>query len=78
VEDAYHHARASAETLARAGGRDLGVLSYATIDIVEPHVFYRAARPMAAMDKTTPAPTEEFTPQTVTVTAHVNAVFVLK
>jgi hypothetical protein len=26
----------------------------------------------------TPAPTEEFTPQTVTVTAHVNAVFNLK
>jgi hypothetical protein len=26
----------------------------------------------------TPAPTEEFTPQNVTVTAHVNAVFTLK
>jgi hypothetical protein len=26
----------------------------------------------------TPAPTEEFTPQTVTINAHVNALFALK
>jgi len=25
-----------------------------------------------------PAPTEQFTPQTITVTAHVNAIFALK
>jgi hypothetical protein len=37
----------------------------------------RMARPMAAA-AATPAPTEEFTPQTVTVTAHVNALFNLK
>jgi len=35
--------------------------------------------PMKAMAAAAPpAPTEEFTPQTVTVTAHVNALFNLK
>lgn len=77
VEDAYRHARASAETLARAGGRDLGTLSYATIDTSEPGVFFKRA-PMPAASKLASAPSEEFTPQTVTVTAHVNAVFNLK
>ena len=38
----------------------------------------RMARAMAAMANAAPAPTEEFTPQNVTVTAHVNAVFNLK
>jgi hypothetical protein len=38
----------------------------------------RMAHPMAAMANAAPAPTEEFTPQTVTVTAHVNALFNLK
>jgi uncharacterized protein YggE len=82
VEDAYRRARTSAETLARTSGRTLGELSYASIDTYEnPHVVMpRMARPMAAMAAAaaTPAPTEEFTPQTVTVTAHVNALFNLK
>jgi uncharacterized protein YggE len=38
----------------------------------------RMARAMAAMANAAPAPTEEFTPQSVTVNAHVNAVFTLK
>jgi len=82
VEDAYRRARSSAETLARTSGRALGELSYASIDTFEnPHLMMpRMARPMAAMANAaaTPAPTEEFTPQTVTVTAHVNALFNLK
>lgn len=82
VEDAYRRARNSAETLARTSGRTLGELSYASIDTYEnPRVVMpRMARPMAAMANAaaTPAPTEEFTPQTVTVTAHVNALFNLK
>lgn len=80
VEDAYRRARSSAETLARASGRGLGELSYASVDTFE------NARPMPRMmaramnDKAmaSPAPTEEFTPQSVTVTAHVNALFGLK
>jgi uncharacterized protein YggE len=80
VEDAYRRARNSADALARASGRTVGELSYASIDTFEnQHLpVPRMARAMAAMDKATPAPTEEFTPQTVTVTAHVNALFSLK
>ena len=80
VEDAYRRARNSADTLAHASGRALGDLSYATVDtfdnirVAQP----RMARSMAAMATAAPAPTEEFTPQSVTVTAHVNALFNLK
>ncbi|HXX28338.1 MAG TPA: SIMPL domain-containing protein [Terriglobales bacterium] len=77
VEDAYRRARNSAETLAHASGRTLGELSYASIDIVEnPHIIMPRAMSVAA--KAAPAPTEEFTPHTVTVSAHVNALFNLK
>ena len=80
VEDAYRRAHNSAETLARASGRTLGELSYASVDtfenprIVMPHMARMSAMAIAAP----PAPTEEFTPQMVTVTAHVNALFNLK
>jgi len=81
VEDAYRRARNSADTLARASGRTLGELSFASVDTFEnprmviPHM----ARAMSSMANTAPpAPTEGFTPQTVTVTAHVNALFNLK
>lgn len=77
VEDAYRRARASAEAVARAGGRTLGELSYASVDTFE------NVRPLGAMGKMSamaaaPAPTEEFSPQTTSVTAHVNALFTLK
>jgi|SRR5271165_1302893 len=81
VEDAYRRARNSADTLARASGRALGDLSYASIDTFENQrpILPRMARAMAAnVNAAPPAPTEEFTPQTVTVTAHVNALFNLK
>ncbi len=82
VEDAYRRARNSAETVARASGRTLGDLSYASVDTFEnPRIVMpRMARAMAAAapNAATPAPTEDFTPQTVTVTAHVNALFNLK
>ena len=80
VEDAYRRARNSAETIAHASARALGELSYASVDTFEnqripaPHM----ARAMAATTNAPPAPTEEFTPQNVTVTAHVNALFNLK
>jgi uncharacterized protein YggE len=80
VEDAYRRARNSADTIARASGRTLGELSYASVDTFENQriVAPRMARPMSAMANAAPAPTEEFTPQDVTVTAHVNALFNLK
>jgi uncharacterized protein YggE len=80
VEDAYRRARASAEAVARAGGRTLGELTYASVDTFEnPRVL--PMQPMArmgAMAQVAPAPTAEFSPQTTSVTAHVNAMFTLK
>jgi uncharacterized protein len=79
VEDAYRRARNSADAIARASGRTVGELSYASVDTFENQriIAPRMARAMSAMANA-PAPTEEFTPQTVTVTAHVNALFNLK
>ena len=81
VADAYRRAHASAQSLANASGRTLGELSYATLDTFENiHVItpmQRRGMPMA-MAKEGPAPTEEFSPQNIKVTAHVNALFVLK
>lgn len=79
IDDAYRRARNSAETLARASGRSIGELFYASVDTFEnPRIVMPHARSMAAMSTAAPAPTEEFTPQSVTVTAHVNALFNLK
>jgi uncharacterized protein YggE len=80
VEDAYRRARNSADAIARASGRIVGELSYASVDTFENQRIF-SPRPMvakASMAPAAPAPTEEFTPQTVTVTAHVNALFNLK
>jgi uncharacterized protein len=79
VEDAYRRARESADAVARAGGRTLGELSYASVDTFENIRPVPRVRAMTAMaTANAPAPTEEFSPQTVTVTAHVNALFTLK
>jgi uncharacterized protein len=80
VEDAYRHARASADALARAAGRSVGDLSYASVDTFENvrPMPVAVARTMAMKAEAAPAPTEQFSPQNVTVTAHVNALFNLK
>jgi uncharacterized protein len=79
VEDAYRRARESAAAVAQAGGRTLGELSYASVDTFENIRPVPRVRAMTAMaTANAPAPTEEFSPQTVTVTAHVNALFALK
>jgi uncharacterized protein YggE len=79
VEDAFGHARASADAVAKAAGRSLGELSYASVDTFENvRPVPIMARSMAMKAEAAPAPTEEFTPQTVNVTAHVNALFTLK
>jgi uncharacterized protein YggE len=81
VEDAYRRARESANAVARASGRALGDLSYASVDTFEN---VRGLSPMnspmmkMAAGIAAPAPTEEFSPQSVEVTAHVNAMFALK
>jgi len=80
VEDAYRRARNSADAIARASSRTLGELSYASVDTFENQRIPvpRMAHAMATRIESAPPPTEEFTPQTVTVTAHVNALFNLK
>ncbi len=79
VDDAYRRARESAVALARSAGRGLGELSYASVDTFEnvrPMVMAGAMMKMNVSGA--PAPSEEFTPQSVSVTAHVNALFGLK
>jgi hypothetical protein len=81
VEDAYRRAHESAAAVARAGGRTLGELSYASVDTFENMriISPMAPRAMAMkMEAGAPAPTEEFSPQNITVTAHVNAMFGLR
>lgn len=79
VDDAYRRARSYAETIASASGRSLGELSYASVDTFEPPRPVRGMmRSMAAPATAAPAPTEEFTPQNVTVSARVTALFNLK
>jgi uncharacterized protein len=80
VEDAFQHARAEAATVAKAAGRALGELSYASVDTIEPVRPYPVPMARAAMaaPAAAPAPTEEFSAHKITVTARVSAVFALK
>ena len=80
VNNAYEHARAEAEALARTAGRTLGELSYASVDTFEqgPIRPMMGRVQMQAGAAKVGAPTEEFTPEKVTVTAHVNALFTIK
>ena len=80
VEDAYRRARESADALAKAAGRTIGELSYASVDTFEnARIMPLRMAPMAmSMGAQAKSVTEEFTPQSVTVTAHVNALFTLK
>lgn len=80
VEDAYRRARSEAAAMAQAGGRSLGELSYGSIDSVEYPRPLATMQPMMALraGAAEQPPTAEFTPQSVTVTAHVSALFALK
>jgi uncharacterized protein YggE len=83
VEDAVRRARESANAAATAAGRALGELSYASVDVFEPAIPMRVMSPRAmqmegAAPPAVPPPTGEFTPQKIAVTAHVNALFLLK
>jgi uncharacterized protein YggE len=79
-EDALKKARNQAGAVAVAGGRALGELLYASVDVNQQQIIpmvMRAAVPMKSAAAEV-APTAEFTPQTVTINAHVNALFALK
>jgi uncharacterized protein len=80
-EDALKKARNQAGAVATAGGRTLGELLYASVDVNQTNIvpvmfaqsMARSAAPMAP-----PPPMADFTPQIVTINAHVNALFALK
>ena len=80
VNDALQRARAEAGGVATSGGRTLGEITYAAVDTEERvavrQTYQLPTQPRAAMAYE--APTEEFTPHTVTITARVNAVFALR
>jgi uncharacterized protein YggE len=83
AEDALTKARIQASAVARAGGRSLGELLYASVDVNQPVIMPMVANaPLMAARAGMPNPatpaTAEFTPQEVTITAHVNAMFGLK
>ena len=80
AEDAYRRARAEAAAVAGAAQRTLGTLSYASVDTFEQvrMVAPMMERAMGTAMAAPPPPTEQFTPQKITVTAHVNALFTMK
>ena len=80
VEDALRHAHDEANAVARASGRTLGELSYASVDTTErtpvrPMMMAMGA-PQAGAAKV--APTAEFGAQKITVNAHVNTLYMMK
>ncbi len=78
VREAYQNARSSAEVIAHASGRTLGELSYASANVNENAPVLPYARAAVMNGGLMQAPTEQFTPQKVRITAHVNAVFMLR
>jgi uncharacterized protein len=80
AEDALKKARNQAGAVAAAGGRTLGELLYASVDvtqaIVQLPMMQRGV--MTAAPAAAPPPISDFTPQTVNINAHVNALFALK
>ena len=83
VEDALRRTHDEANAVAKASGRVLGDLSYASVDTFEPirprPMMMAAPMAMKAADAgAPPPPTEDFGTQKITVTAHVNALYNLK
>ena len=82
VEDALARARADAAAVARFGSRTLGELSYASVDTYEPSpvrpMMFAKQASAGAMAAPPAPPTAEFGAQKITVTAHVNALYMLK
>jgi uncharacterized protein YggE len=80
-EDALKKAHNQAAAVATAGGRTLGELLYASVDVNQANVvpvYSQAMMSRSAAPMATPPPMVDFTPQTVTINAHVNALFALK
>lgn len=78
-QDALQRAKQQAAAVATTGGRTLGEMVYVSVDTFEPPrpmpmMYSKGASAMAAQAP----PTEEFSAQKITVTAHVNVLFALK
>lgn len=74
IADGYRKALAEAQQLAQLAHRSIQKLQYASVDVAEPGPIY--PRPvMMARAAAAPAPTEQFSPQKITVTAQVRASF---
>lgn len=81
TEDAMRKAQNEARAVATAGGRTLGELLYASVDVnqaIVPVPMQAYAMRAGGTGAAPAPPTEEFTPQSVTINAHVNAMFGLK
>lgn len=82
VDDAFQRARAEAAAVARAGGRAVGELSYASVDTYEQVRVLAQPMVQRAMANTGRAeaapPTGEFTPSKIVVTARVSTLFTMK
>lgn len=73
IADGYRQTRQEAEAFATAAGRRLLGLSHASVNVASPY----APQPMFARAMVAGAapPTEAFTPQTITITAQITAVY---
>lgn len=82
VQDAMRRTQQLANVVAQSSGHTLGTLSYASVDTFEPTPIMRPmamkAYSVGMADAAPPPPTQDFTPQKITVTAHVNALYNLK
>jgi hypothetical protein len=80
TEDALRKARTQAQAVAVTGGRTLGELLYASVDVTQQPVPLAIATRVAMKAEANEyaPPTEGFTPRGITINAHVNAMFGLK
>jgi uncharacterized protein len=78
TQDALQRGRAQASATAAAAGKNLGEVVYVSVDTFEPPRPIPMVRTMAKAEMAGAPPTEEFSPQKVTVTARVNVLFAFK
>ncbi|MGH9480951.1 MAG: SIMPL domain-containing protein [Terriglobales bacterium] len=76
IADGYRQAHLAAEALAQAAGRQLQALARASVDTSLPGPVFVPR--MLAMASAAPAPTEQFSPSQITVSATVNLVYLLR
>ncbi|HWR15592.1 MAG TPA: SIMPL domain-containing protein [Terriglobales bacterium] len=79
TQDALQRARQQAAAVATAGGRNLGDMVYVSVDTFEPPRPVPMMRTMKmAEDAAASAPNAEFSPEKVTISAHVNVLYSLR